>query len=80
MAKSPAQRSSVIWDPHLPAHLACLTTPGPSAVISSMAGLKIPELNGGFIRKITDKWSIFQHAMFDYRKVIFNVLQARLVD
>ena len=30
-----------------------------------MAGWKIPELNGGFIRKITDKWFIFQHAMFD---------------
>ena len=24
----------------------------------------------GFNKKITDKWSIFQHAMFDYRKVL----------
>ena len=25
--------------------------------------------NGGFNRKVTDKWSIFQQAMFDYRRV-----------
>ena len=25
-------------------------------------------MNDGFMRKITDKWSIFQHAMFDYRR------------
>ena len=30
-----------------------------------MAGWKILELNGGFRRKITVKWSIFQPAMFD---------------
>ena len=30
---------------------------------------KIPELNGGMIEKISDKWSIFQPAMFDYRRV-----------
>ena len=32
-------------------------------------GWKIPELNGGVNRKIIDKWSIFQHAMFDCRRV-----------
>ena len=26
-------------------------------------------MNGRFRRKITDKWSSFQHAMFDYRRV-----------
>ena len=26
-------------------------------------------INGGFHRKITDEWSIFQPAMFDYRRV-----------
>ena len=26
-------------------------------------------INGGFNRKITDTWSIFQPAMFDYRRV-----------
>ena len=35
-----------------------------------MAGWKTPELNGGFSRKVTYvKWSIFQHAMFNYRKI-----------
>ena len=34
-----------------------------------MAGWKIP-YNRGFDRKMTDKWSIFQQAMFDYRRVI----------
>ena len=38
-------------------------------VSSNTAGWKIPELNGGFNRKITDRWFIFQPAMFDYRKV-----------
>ena len=28
-------------------------------------GWKIRTLNGGFNRKIIDRWSIFQHAMFD---------------
>lgn len=32
-------------------------------------GWKIAELNRGFTRKITDKWSIFQHAMFDYQRL-----------
>ena len=27
-------------------------------------------MNGGFIRTNADKWSIFQQAMFDYRKAI----------
>ena len=36
---------------------------------SNMAGWKIPELNGGVYRKSTDKWSIFQQAMFDYQRV-----------
>ena len=39
-------------------------------VSSNMAGWKIPELNGGFIWNITDKWSIFQQAMFEYRRVL----------
>ena len=39
----------------------------------NMAGWKIPELNGGFYRKITYKWSIFQQAMFDYRRVLAMV-------
>ena len=35
-----------------------------------MAGWKTPELNGGFSRKITYfKWSIFQKAMSNYRKI-----------
>ena len=29
-------------------------------------------LNGGFTRKITDEWSIFQQAMFDYWRVLEN--------
>ena len=38
-------------------------------VSSNMAGWKIPDLNGGFIRKITDFcWSLPQPAMFDYRR------------
>ena len=36
---------------------------------SNIAGWKIPELNGGFNRRITDKWSIFQPAMFEYTRV-----------
>ena len=24
-------------------------------------------MNGGFIKNLTDKWSIFQHAIFDYQ-------------
>ena len=32
-------------------------------------GWKIPELNGKSLN-INDKWSIFQPAMFDYRRVI----------
>ena len=39
-----------------------------------MAGWKIPELNGGLNRKITDKWSSFQHAMFDYQRVYILTL------
>ena len=34
-----------------------------------MASWKIPELNGGFNREITYRWSIFQQATFDYRRV-----------
>ena len=34
-----------------------------------MAGWKIPELNAGFALENHDKWSIFQQAMFDYRRV-----------
>ena len=40
-------------------------------VSSTMAGWKIPELNGGFNRNITYKWSIFQPAMFDYQRVLY---------
>ena len=36
-----------------------------SGVISHVAGWKIPELNGGIIKKITEKWSSLQQAMFD---------------
>ena len=32
-------------------------------------GWKISELNGGLNGKIAYKWSIFQHAMFDCRRV-----------
>ena len=32
-------------------------------------------INGGFDGKITDKWAIFQHAMFDYQRV-FDVMSA----
>ena len=39
---------------------------------SNMAGWKISELNGGFIRKITDSWFIFQHAIFDCWKVTWH--------
>ena len=38
----------------------------------TMASKKIPELNGGLMRKSRtklNKWSIFQHAMFDDRRL-----------
>ena len=38
-------------------------------VSSNMSSWKIPELKGGVNRTITDKWFIFQQAMFDYRMV-----------
>ena len=34
-----------------------------------MAGWKIPELNGGFNRKITYKYGPFSIAMFDFQRV-----------
>ena len=38
-------------------------------VSSNMSSWKIPELKGGVNRTITDKWFIFQQAMFDYQRV-----------
>ena len=39
-------------------------------VSSNMVGWKIPRTEWRFLaRKITDKWSIVQHAMFDCRMV-----------
>ena len=38
-----------------------------------MAGWEVPYVNGGFDKKIIDKWSIFQPAMFDYQRVVPNM-------
>ena len=40
-----------------------------SGVISHMAGWKIPELNRGFIRNITELNGPFSIAMSDYQRV-----------
>ena len=42
----------------------------PSGNETLLAG-KSPRI-GGFRRKITDRWSIFQQAMFDYQRVLNN--------
>ena len=38
-----------------------------------MAGWKIPDEWRGLASKITYKWSIFQHAMFDYQRVAISI-------
>ena len=40
-----------------------------SLVSSNVAGWKIPKLNGGSNRKITDFYGPFSIAIFDYRRV-----------
>ena len=47
--------------------LATISEALPSGNQTWLAG-RYP-MNGGFHGKLTDKWSIFQHAMFDYRRV-----------
>ena len=39
-----------------------------------MAGWKIPYQWRIIARKITDKWSIFQQAMFDYGRVLVEAV------
>ena len=45
----------------------------PSGVIKHGWQWKIPDLNEGFIRRITDKWSIF-HCHVEYWRVVCAVL------
>ena len=42
-----------------------------------MAGWKIPELNGGFWLGKLLLWSIFQHAMFDYWRVLQVIFELK---